>query len=383
MVSPGATSRRIDIHLVAGARPNFMKIAPLLTQFEKQPRFRPLLIHTGQHYDASMSRAFFEDLELQPPDINLEVGSDSQARQTGRIMQAYEKLALDRPPDLVMVVGDVNSTVACSLVAAKLHIPVAHVEAGLRSFDRSMPEEINRILTDAISDFLFTTCSDADDNLLREGITPEKVFFVGNVMIDSLMRIREKARRSDVLERLGLKDRSFALMTLHRPSNVDREDTLGGILQAVEQIQTKLPVVFPVHPRSRKMFGRFGLEERIAGLKRLQVVDPLGYIDFVRLMDRARLVLTDSGGIQEETTVLGIPCLTLRQNTERPVTVDRGTNRLVGPDPKRIVTEADRILRQEMPGTHRPPLWDGGAANRIVNILSKKMLSSAKGGRKR
>jgi len=383
LVNPGARNRRVEIHLVAGARPNFMKIAPLLTRLEEGPGFQPILIHTGQHYDNTMSRAFFEDLELRPPDVNLGVGSGSQARQTGRIMSAYERLVLERPPDLVMVVGDVNSTVACSLVAAKLHIPVAHVEAGLRSFDRSMPEEINRILTDAISDFLFTTCSDADDNLLREGITPEKVFFVGNVMIDSLMRIREKARRSDVLERLGLKDRSFALMTLHRPSNVDREDTLGGILQAVEQIQTKLPVVFPVHPRSRKMFGRFGLEERIAGLKRLQVVDPLGYIDFVRLMDRARLVLTDSGGIQEETTVLGIPCLTLRQNTERPVTVDRGTNRLVGPDPKRIVTEADRILRQEMPGTHRPPLWDGGAANRIVNILSKKMLSSAKGGRKR
>lgn len=380
MVSPGARGRRAEIHLVAGARPNFMKIAPLLTRLEEQPGFRPTLIHTGQHYDDTMSRAFFEDLELRPPDVNLEVGSGSQAGQTGRIMSAYERLVLDRPPDLVMVVGDVNSTVACSLVAAKLHIPVAHVEAGLRSFDRSMPEEINRILTDAISDFLFTTCSDADRNLLREGIAPEKVFFVGNVMIDSLMRVREKAGRSDVLGRLGLEDRGFALMTLHRPSNVDQEDTLRGILTAVERVQKHLPVVFPVHPRSRKMFGRFGLEDRIAGLDGLRLIDPLGYIDFVRLMDRARLVLTDSGGIQEETTVLGIPCLTLRQNTERPVTVDRGTNRLVGSDPERIVAETERILKEDLPGTHRPPLWDGGAADRIVTILSQKMLSASKGG---
>jgi len=375
-VSPGVRNRSAEIHLVAGARPNFMKIAPLLTELEKRPGFRPVLIHTGQHYDKAMSRAFFEDLEIRPPDVNLGVGSGSQARQTGRIMQAYEELVIDGPPDLVMVVGDVNSTVACSLVAAKLHIPVAHVEAGLRSFDRTMPEEINRILTDAISDYLFTTCSDADQNLLREGIAPEKVFFVGNVMIDSLMRVREKARRSDVLERLGLEERGFALMTLHRPSNVDREATLRGILEAVERVQNHLPVVFPVHPRSRKMFGRFGLEERIDGLEGLKVIDPLGYIDFVRLMDRARLVLTDSGGIQEETTVLGIPCLTLRENTERPVTVHQGTNRLTGPDPERIVAEAEKILREELPGTHRPPLWDGAAADRIVTILSERMLSA-------
>jgi UDP-N-acetylglucosamine 2-epimerase (non-hydrolysing) len=383
LVSPGAERRKIDIHLVAGARPNFMKIAPLLTQLENRPAFRPILIHTGQHYDDTMSRAFFQDLELRPPDVNLGVGSGSQAQQTGRIMSSYEQLVLDRPPDLAMVVGDVNSTVACSLVAAKLHIPVAHVEAGLRSFDRTMPEEINRILTDAISDFLFTTCSDADRNLLREGIAPEKVFFVGNVMIDSLMRVRETAARSDVLARLGLKERSYALMTLHRPSNVDQKATLQGILAAVERIQTNLPVVFPVHPRSRKMFGRFGLEERIAALKGLRLIDPLGYIDFVRLMDRARLVLTDSGGIQEETTVLGVPCLTLRENTERPVTVRQGTNRMVGSDPQRIVAETDRILREGPPETHRPPLWDGAAADRIVDILSENMLSSAKGGTKR
>jgi UDP-N-acetylglucosamine 2-epimerase (non-hydrolysing) len=376
-------SRGVDIQLVAGARPNFMKIAPLLVELEKHPRFRPTLIHTGQHYADTMSRAFFEDLEMRPPDVNLEVGSGSQARQTGRIMQAYERLVLDRPPDLVMVVGDVNSTVACSLVAAKLHIPVAHVEAGLRSFDRTMPEEINRILTDAISDYLFTTCTDADQNLLREGIAPEKVFFVGNVMIDSLLRVREKARRSDILQRLGLDDRAYALMTLHRPSNVDREITLQGILTAVEEIQTHLPVVFPAHPRSRKMFEQFGLEEWIGSLAGLRLIDPLGYIDFVRLMDGARLVLTDSGGIQEETTVLGIPCLTLRENTERPITVRQGTNRVVGSDPERIVAESERILRQKSPRTQRPPLWDGAAAGRIIDILSDRMMTSSKGESKR
>jgi UDP-N-acetylglucosamine 2-epimerase (non-hydrolysing) len=376
-------SSKADIHLVAGARPNFMKIAPLLAQLQKYPSFHPVLIHTGQHYDEAMSRAFFQDLKLRPPDVNLGVGSGSQAQQTGRIMVAYEHVVLDRPPDLVMVVGDVNSTVACSLVAAKVHVPVAHVEAGLRSFDRTMPEEINRILTDAISDFLFTTCSDADQNLLREGIPPEKVFFVGNVMIDSLMRVRERAQRSNILEKLGLHPSEYALMTLHRPSNVDQKSTLRGILGAVEEIQTHLPVVFPVHPRSRKMFAHFGLQERIAAMERLHLLDPVGYIDFVRLMDRARLVLTDSGGVQEETTVLGIPCLTLRQNTERPVTVRQGTNRVVGSDPVRIVAETRRILGEEAPGPKIPQRWDGAAANRIVDILLEKMFASPKGGRRR
>jgi UDP-N-acetylglucosamine 2-epimerase (non-hydrolysing) len=373
-------SQRADIHLVAGARPNFIKIAPLLTQLQKHPYFHPTLVHTGQHYDQTMSQAFFQDLGLRPPDVNLEVGSGSQAQQTGRIMMAYERLLLDQPSDLVMVVGDVNSTVACSLVAAKLHIPVAHVEAGLRSFDRTMPEEINRILTDAISDYLFTTCSDADHNLLREGIPPEKVFFVGNVMIDSLMRIREKARRSDVLERLGLDDRGYALMTLHRPSNVDQETTLRGILGAVEEIQIHLPVVLPAHPRTRKMLRHFGLEQRMAGLHNVKLLDPVGYIDFIRMMDRARLVLTVSVGIQEESTVLGIPCLTLRENTERPVTVRQGTNRVVGSDPECIVAATKQILQEKTRPTQIPPLWDGAAADRIVEILSKSMSSPPKRG---
>ncbi|MCK4596554.1 UDP-N-acetylglucosamine 2-epimerase (non-hydrolyzing), partial [bacterium] len=295
-----------------------MKIAPILDQLRKRAQFRPILIHTDQHYDDVMSRAFFRDLDLLSPDVNLGVGSGSQAQQTGRIMQEFERVVVKRPPDLVMVVGDVNSTVACSLVAAKRHIPVAHVEAGLRSFDRRMPEEINRVLTDAISDYLFTSCSDADENLLREGVPGEKIFFVGNVMIDSLLKFREKSKSSTIMENLSLRRREYVLMTLHRPSNVDEPKILRGILRAVGQIQQRMPVVFPIHPRSRKMLQKFGLEKEIAGVSNLRVIDPMGYIDFLRLMDQARLVLTDSGGIQEETTVLGIPCLTLRENTERP-----------------------------------------------------------------
>jgi UDP-N-acetylglucosamine 2-epimerase (non-hydrolysing) len=267
----------------------------------------------------------------------------------------------------------VNSTLACSLVAVKRHIPVAHVEAGLRSFDRSMPEEINRVLTDSISDFLFTTCIDANENLLREGIPPEKFFFVGNVMIDSLKRYREKSSCSTILENLGLRSRQYAVMTLHRPSNVDEEKTLRNILRAVEEIQQRLPVVFPVHPRSRKMFQRFGLEKNISRLKGLKLIEPAGYLDFLRLMDQSRLVLTDSGGIQEETTVLGIPCLTLRENTERPVTVREGTNRVVGTDPDRIVTAAWRALEEKAPRARTPRFWDGAAARRIVDVLAEKL----------
>ncbi len=368
MVRPTA-----KIFLVAGARPNFMKIAPILVQLRKRAQFRPILIHTGQHYDDVMSRAFFRDLDLLSPDVNLGVGSGSQAQQTGRIMQEFERVVVKRPPDLVMVVGDVNSTVACSLVATKLHIPVAHVEAGLRSFDRRMPEEINRVLTDTISDYLFTSCSDADENLLREGVPGEKIFFVGNVMIDSLLKFREKSKSSTIMENLSLRRREYVLMTLHRPSNVDEPEILRGILRAVGQIQQRMPVVFPIHPRSRKMLQKFGLEKEIAGVSNLRVIDPMGYIDFLRLMDQARLVLTDSGGIQEETTVLGIPCLTLRENTERPITVREGTNRVVGTDPQRIIREADAILEGQPVKPRKPKFWDGRAAARIVDILSKTM----------
>jgi UDP-N-acetylglucosamine 2-epimerase (non-hydrolysing) len=332
-----------------------------------------MLIHTGQHYDKAMSDAFFRDLDLTPPDVNLEVGSGSQAQQTGRIMRKFERLVLKARPDLVMVVGDVNSTVACSLVATKLHIPVAHVEAGLRSFDRRMPEEINRVLTDAVSDFLFTTCTDANENLLREGISPEKIFFVGNVMIDSLMKFLEKSKTSCIVEELGLRRREYVLMTLHRPSNVDRVKSFRGLLDAVREIQKRLPVVFPIHPRSRKMLQELGLQDEADQIPNLRIIQPLGYVDFLRLMDLARLVLTDSGGIQEETTVLGIPCLTLRENTERPVTVRQGTNQVVGSDPERIAQEAILVLEQRSRKPSRPKFWDGRAAHRIVDVLLKTM----------
>jgi len=363
----------MKIFLVAGARPNFMKIAPLFCQLREQSRVRPVLVHTGQHYDDVMSRAFFQDLELSPPDVNLGVGSGRQAQQTGRIMVNFERLVLNERPDLVVVVGDVNSTVACSLVAVKLSIPVAHVEAGLRSFDRRMPEEINRVLTDSISDYLFTTCTDANENLLREGIPSEKIFFVGNVMIDTLLKFRKKSRSSPIMERLKLQRREYVLLTLHRPSNVDQAETFKGILRAVETIQRGMPVVFPMHPRTRKMWRQFGLQDEVTRLPHLQVIDPLGYIDFLRLMDSARLVLTDSGGIQEETTVLGVPCLTLRKNTERPITVRQGTNRVVGSNSERIIEEADVILKKGTRKPHRPKFWDGRAAHRIVEVLLKTM----------
>jgi len=363
----------IKIFLVGGARPNFMKIAPILSRLRTRTCFQPILIHTGQHYDKVMSDAFFRDLDLTPPDVNLEVGSGSQAQQTGRIMRKFERLVLKARPDLVMVVGDVNSTVACSLVATKLHIPVAHVEAGLRSFDRRMPEEINRVLTDAVSDFLFTTCADANENLLREGISPEKIFFVGNVMIDSLMKFREKSKASCIVEDLGLKRREYVLMTLHRPSNVDKVKNFRGLLEAVREIQRRLPVVFPIHPRSRKMLQELGLQDEADQIPNLRIIQPLGYVDFLRLMDLAQLVLTDSGGIQEETTVLGIPCLTLRENTERPVTVHQGTNQVVGSDPKRITQEAILVLEQRTRKPSRPKFWDGRAAHRIVDVLLKTM----------
>lgn len=375
MVASGA-----NIFLVAGARPNFMKIAPILSLLRKKTRFRPVLIHTGQHYDHAMSQSFFRDLELSPPKVNLGVGSGSQAQQTGRIMREFERVVLKEPPDLVMVVGDVNSTVSCSLVAAKLHIPVAHVEAGLRSFDRRMPEEINRVLTDAISDYLFTTCTDANENLLQEGIPPEKIFFVGNVMIDSLLRFRDKSKSSPMVERLKLRRREYALMTLHRPSNVDKVETLRSILHAVEVIQQRMPVIFPIHPRSRKMLRQFGLEVQAAQMPNLRIIDPVGYIDFLRLMDLSRLVLTDSGGIQEETTVLGVPCLTLRENTERPITVREGTNLVVGTDPDRIIQKANAIIEGQTMRPRRPKFWDGRAAFRIVNVLLKTM--SPRGPRK-
>jgi UDP-N-acetylglucosamine 2-epimerase (non-hydrolysing) len=355
---------------VVGARPNYMKVAPIMAEMTKHPdKFEQVLVHTGQHYDDNMSRVFFHDLELPEPDVYLGVGSGSHAWQTAQVMLAFEPVLLEHQPDLVIVVGDVNSTIACALVATKLHAPVTHVEAGLRSFDRTMPEEINRVLTDQVADLLFTTERSANENLLREGVAEGKIHFVGNVMIDTLLRHKERALALDVLERYGLEPQGFALLTLHRPSNVDMPEVLAGILDALVEIQTRLPVFFPAHPRTMKRVREFGFEKRMAARPDLRVTEPLGYLEFLNLMANARLVLTDSGGIQEETTILGVPCLTLRENTERPVTVTQGTNTIVGCDPERIVTQALAILGSRDKAGRVPELWDGRAAGRIVALL--------------
>lgn len=357
---------------IVGARPNFMKIAPIMEEIKRHSQIEAMLVHTGQHYDAGMSDIFFEHLNLPEPDIYLGVGSGTHAEQTAKIMVEFEKVAIKEAPDLVLVVGDVNSTLACSLVAAKLNIPVAHVEAGLRSRDRTMPEEINRLVTDCLADFLFTTSVDADENLKREGIAPEKIFFVGNVMIDTLVRYKEEAMRSNTLADLRLEETDFAILTLHRPSNVDDKETLIRILKAIEELQKGIRIVYPIHPRTKKRINEFGLQEAIEAMGDLILIDPIGYLDLLALMLRSKLVLTDSGGLQEETTFLGIPCLTLRQNTERPVTVELGTNIIVGTDRERIVKEGMKALRNQGKTGQIPPLWDGHAAERIVKTLIKK-----------
>lgn len=371
----------MKIITVAGARPNFIKIAPIIEQIEKRGKIKHLLVHTGQHYDFKMSQVFFRDLEIPNPDIYLNAGSGSHAEQTAKIMVEFEKVLLKEKPDLVLVVGDVNSTIACSLTAAKLGIRIAHVEAGLRSFDRTMPEEINRILTDAISDYLFTTEEGGMRNLLREGVKREKIFFVGNVMIDSLLKNIKKAKRSDVLKRFDLKEQEYALVTLHRPANVDNKKGLIKIFEALEQIQKQIRIVYPAHPRTQKNINDYNLVMRFPFLrkskegksnKNFTITDPLGYLDFIMLMSKARFILTDSGGIQEESTVLNTPCLTMRSNTERPVTIEMGTNKLIGTDKKRIINESSKIIRGEKKSGEIPPLWDGEAAKRIVDILLKR-----------
>jgi len=357
---------------IVGARPNFMKIAPLMRAYTAHAEIEPLLIHTGQHYDHAMSRLFFDELGIPRPDLNLEVGSASHAVQTAEIMLRFEKVCLERVPDWVVVVGDVNSTVACGLVAVKLGIKLAHVEAGLRSFDRSMPEEVNRLLTDSISDLLFVTEDSGMRNLEQEGVAPAKVHLVGNVMIDTLLANREKADASRVLDDLGLDDRGFAALTLHRPSNVDDSAIFGGLLDAFEEIAVQMPIIFPAHPRTVKQIDSLGLGDRLSAIERLRVIDPLGYLDFLKLMAHARVVLTDSGGIQEETTILKVPCVTLRENTERPVTCDVGGNQLAGIDPERILEAYRKALTivPEQIGT--PPLWDGKAAERIAGLLARE-----------
>lgn len=356
---------------IVGARPNFMKVAPIYAEMKRRSAdFEPLIVHTGQHYDVAMSDTFFTDLGLPKPDVYLGVGSASHAVQTAKIMLEFEPVVLRERPDWVLVVGDVNSTIACSLVCAKLGIKVAHVEAGLRSRDRTMPEEINRILTDSISDLLLTTSQDADENLRQEGVAAEKIRFVGNVMIDSLLRNLKIAESSKVREDMDLTGKNYAVLTLHRPSNVDEKEVFTGLLGALLAISERLPIVFPAHPRTLARIEEFGLAERVAS-SNIKLIEPLGYLDFMRLYSGARLVLTDSGGLQEETTALGIPCLTLRENTERPITIEMGTNVLVGTDPARIRQTAFDILDDTEFGRNAkiPPLWDGKAAERICDEL--------------
>ncbi len=363
----------IRIANVVGARPNLVKIAPLLREMKKHPEIRPLLLHTGQHYDESLSDIFFRQMGIPEPDVNLEVGSGSHAWQTAEILKRIEPVLLERQPDLILVVGDVNSTVSASLAAVKLGMPVAHVEAGLRSFDRSMPEEINRVLTDALAEYLFATEEAAIENLLREGRPRERIYLVGNVMIDALRHFLPIAQHSTIGQELGLMNgadfRPFAVLTLHRPSNVDSIDTLQKLLEAIEQVADRLPVIFPVHPRT---------QQKLQELKKprhpqFRIVAPVGYLDFLCLLTRARLVLTDSGGIQEETTALGVPCITLRENTERPVTVTEGTNQIVGQDPERILAAALAALSGKGKAGRVPKLWDGRAAERIVEILLREV----------
>ncbi len=356
---------------VAGARPNFMKIAPIIEEMNRhRDRIDPILVHTGQHYDEKMSESFFDDLGIPKPDINLEVGSGSHAEQTARVMVEFEKVCLTRRPDLVVVVGDVNSTMACTITAKKLGIRVAHVEAGLRSRDMSMPEEINRLCTDVLCDYLFTTDRFADWNLLSEGIPKEKIFFVGNVMIDTLLKHREMARGLGLIDRMGLKAGEFAVLTMHRPSNVDDLAVLGGLMEAILEIAGQIPVVFPIHPRTRKILETSGFNSKFKiQNSKLSLVEPLGYLEFLHLTMHSRMVLTDSGGLQEETTVLGIPCITMRNNTERPITCEVGTNFLVGNRPEKVLECVRRVLSGNLPKGQIPEKWDGKAAQRIVRVL--------------
>ena len=369
-----AKQQNMKLILVAGTRPNFMKIAPLVRAINRHnknlddtaTRIEFLLVHTGQHYDIEMSEVFFRDLGLPKPDINLEVGSASHAAQTAKIMTGFEGVCLAEKPDWVIVVGDVNSTMACTLVAAKLGIKVAHVEAGLRSFDRSMPEEINRLVTDALADLLLTPSPDADENLLKEGILREKIRRVGNVMIDTLINNLDQARQMRTTDRFGLKEHKYVFVTLHRPPNVDNEKSLTSIMGILSDLSKTMDVIFPVHPRTRKQMVSFGILEKTRQFPRLIINDPMNYLDTICLVDKARFVITDSGGLQEETTFLNIPCLTVRPNTERPITISQGSNQLTSLET--IKSDIEHVL-----GYYRqcriPDLWDGNAGKRIISEL--------------
>jgi len=367
----------VKILSVVGARPNFMKIAPLVHEMRKYPDIESILVNTGQHYDTAMAGQFFEQLEIPVPDVSLEVGSGTHAVQTAEVMKRLEPVLEKLRPDVVVVVGDVNSTMAAALTAVKLHIPVAHVESGLRSFDRAMPEEINRLVTDAISDQLFVSEESGRANLLKEGVDPGKIHFVGNVMIDCLERFRPLWARSDVRQRIGVDGVPYGVVTLHRPSNVDEPAMLEKLMEALVDIGRQIPLIFPVHPRTRQRLASLdvplvtSLKGAQANGKGILCVDPLGYVDFMALVSSARIVLTDSGGLQEEASVLGVPCLTMRENTERPATVTHGTNRIVGTSTTKIMAEAWRVLDEPKPAPKRPALWDGRTSERIISILRK------------
>jgi UDP-N-acetylglucosamine 2-epimerase (non-hydrolysing) len=360
----------IKVHLIAAARPNFMKVAPLFHALDRTDWAQPVLVHTGQHYDKNMSDAILKDLRVPVPDFHLGVGSGSHAEQTGGVMIAYEKVCLEDRPDWIVVVGDVNSTAACALVGAKLWIPVVHLEAGLRSGDRSMPEEINRLVTDAISDLLWTPSEDGDENLRNEGVAEHKIERVGNIMIDSFEMLRKNIEASNAREDLGLEANNYALVTLHRPSNVDAAETLAPIVDALMDAAASLPVVFVAHPRTIKGLDKFGLRERLEYADNVKLLEPVPYVRFMNLVTGARLVITDSGGLQEETTYLGIPCLTMRENTERPITVTRGTNKLV--DAGSLADNLQAILAGNWPTGECPPLWDGKTAARAVESLRRR-----------
>ena len=364
----------IKILNIVGARPNFMKVAPLHRAFENHPEIDSKIVHTGQHFDAKMSDIFFEQLQMPKPHYFLGIGVGSHTEVTANTMLAFEKVVLTEKPDLVLVVGDVNATLACALVAIKLHIPVAHVEAGLRSGDRSMPEELNRILTDSVSDYLFITEKSGVDNLKREGVSNEKVFFVGNVMIDSLVHYLEKARQTTILEELGLLKDEFVVITMHRPANVDTEDGLKAILSIIEDTAKYKKVVLPIHPRTANNLKEFDLYEQLRSIKNLILTEPQGYLEFLQLMQNASVIITDSGGIQEETTYLKVPCLTFRDSTERPITVEIGTNQLLADlNPQTVHDKLINILDGNTKQGQIPPLWDGKTAERIADILVEKL----------
>ncbi len=354
---------------VVGARPNFMKIAPVMTAMEKSNKIEPLLLHTGQHYDEKMSSLFFEELNIRKPDIYLGVGSDTHAKQVAKIMEKFDDVAAEVKPDAILVVGDVNSTMACSIVAAKLGIKIIHLEAGLRSYDRTMPEEINRIVTDSLADLLLTPSEDGTANLLKEGVDKSKIHLVGNIMIDTLFHFLPLAEKSKIMAEHNLKKDEYALVTLHRPSNVDEKESLSAILNTLKIIQQNLKIVFPVHPRTTHKIRDFGLENLVSSMPNLIITEPIGYLDFQKLMSNSKFVITDSGGIQEETTALKIPCITVRENTERPVTIWEGSNELAGTDMKKVLELSQKAINNNWKESKIPNLWDGKTSSRVVSAI--------------